>query len=352
MPPAPSDSPVGRVRGPEGSPRDRNRNRSRNAPRPRRHPQIPQTSRVGPPQVPTAHGRNPERKAETVPRSLNALPGRRSEALEALLVDLGSQIQKGSARAVADAPRFRSTGVAPLDRLLGGGFPIGRLSEICGPAEARSSASVAPSVGRTAVAQSLVAETLSSGALAAWIDLADAFDPDSALEAIRARGDEDVTLDRLLWVRARDEDEALRACERVMRTEGFELVVFDLLRLGGGAVRSGGGAARSGGGLARPGGRATRPKEGAAPKDVTWLRLARLAAGTRTTLVALSDVPSTGSRAELVLEMRPRRVAWSDPPHLLESIETEAVLRRHRSRPAGEKVALRAALAARLPEGC
>lgn len=342
MPPAPSDSPVGRVRGPEGSPRDRNRRRS--APRPRFFSSADPLSSAAPlhPGAATAAGReglspgrrrqggrrrgegnregSTESSVESARRSLNALPERRSEALEALLVDLGSQIQKGSARAVADAPRWQPTGVAPLDRLLGGGFPIGRLSEICGPTEVSPGApraAVAPSSGRTAVAQALVAEALASGVLAAWIDLADAFDPDSALETIRARGDEDGTLDRLLWVRARDENEALRACERVMRTEGFELVVFDLFRLEG------------------------RP----APKDVTWLRLARLAAGTRTTLVALSDAPSTGSRAELVLEMRPRRVGWSEPPHLLESIETEAVLRRHRSRPTGEKVALRATFA-------
>lgn len=330
MPPAPSDSPVGRVRGPEGSPRDRNR--KRNAPRPRRQTRSPQTSHVGPPPVPTApHGGGRGKSAEIAPRSPGPLPERRGEALEALLVDLGSQIQKGSARAVAEAPRWQPTGVTPLDRLLGGGFPIGRLSEICGPTAASANArrdavdlNTGRTAGRTAVALSLVAEALSNGVLAAWIDLADAFDPDSALETIRARGDEAGTLDRLLWVRARDEDEALRACERVMRTEGFALVVFDLFR----------------------------PEGGRDPKDVTWLRLARLAAGTRTTLVALSDTPSTGARAELVLEMRPRRVTWSDPPHLLESVETEAVLRRHRSRPTGEKVALRAAFGIRRPGGC
>ena len=323
MPPVPSDSPVGRVRGPEGSPRDRNR--KRNAPRPRRQTRIPQTSRVGPPPDPAARGGR-GRGPEIAPRSPSPLPERRSEALEALLVDLGSQIQKGSARAVAEALRWQPTGVPPLDRLLGGGFPIGRLSEICGPTTAAPNvprSPFVPSAGRTAVALSLVAEALSNGVLAAWIDLADAFDPDSALETIRARGDEAGTLDRLLWVRARDEDEALRACERVMRTEGFELVVFDRFR----------------------------PEGGRDPRDVTWLRLARLAAGTRTTLVALSDTPSTGARAELVLEMRPRSVTWSDPPHLLESIETEAVVRRHRSRPTGEKVALRAAFGTRCPGG-
>ncbi|MEM9175119.1 MAG: hypothetical protein AAGC67_07780 [Myxococcota bacterium] len=276
----------------------------------------------------TRDRRDGDRASETAPRHLTAPPGRRSEALEALLVDLGSQIQKGSARAVAEAPRWQATGIGPLDRLLGGGFPIGRLSEICGPAEEAPRPALAPSAGRTAVAQALVAEALSKGVLVAWIDLADAFDPDSALETIRARGDADTHLDRLLWVRARDEDEALRSCERVMRTEGFELVVFDLFR----------------------------PGDGPVAKDVTWLRLARLSAATRTTLVALSDGPSTGARAELVLEMRPRRVLWSEPPYLLESIETEAVLRRHRSRPTGEKIALRAALnggaASRTSEAC
>ncbi len=304
MPPAPSDPPVGRVRGPDGSPRDRNR--KRNAPRSRTRSAPPHGAR---PRTPTA-GR------ATAPPDLTPFSGRRNEALEALLVDLGSQIQKGSARAVVDAPRWQPTGVSPLDRLLGGGFPIGRLSEICGPVEATEGTTAAPSAGRTAVAHALVAEALSRGVLVAWIDLADAFDPESALEAIRARGTDDPPLEQLLWVRARDEDEALRACERVMRTEGFELVVFDLFR----------------------------PQGSVPTKDVTWLRLARLAAGTRTTLVALADRPSTGSRAELVLEMRPRRVFWSEPPHLLESIETEAVLRRHRSRPTGEKVALRAGL--------
>jgi len=246
-------------------------------------------------------------------------PGRRG-TLEALLVDLGSQIQKGSARAVAGAPRWHPTGVHALDRLLGGGFPIGRLSEICGPAEA--TLHPGQSAGRTAVALGLLAETLAGGVLAAWIDLADAFDPGSALGAIRARGGEDHDLDRLLWVRARDEDEALRCCERVMRTEGFELVVLDLFRLSSSSEN----------------GFRIRLK------DVTWLRLARLAAGTRTTLVAVADTPVTGSRAELVLEMRPCDVRFHAAPPLLESIGTEAVLRRHRSRPTGEKVQLRPSL--------
>jgi hypothetical protein len=149
--------------------------------------------------------------------------------------------------------------------------------------------------------------------LVAWIDLADAFDPGSALAAILERGGAPGDLDRLLWIRARSEREALRGCERVMRTEGFELVVFDLFH---------------------PVPRAGSARHG--PRDVTWLRLARLATTTRTALVALTDVPCTGARAELVLEMRAGSPHFGTPPHLLESIAARAVLRRHRSRPPGE----------------
>jgi len=294
-----------------------------------------------------------------------------SEALQALLVDLGSQIQLGTSREAADAApgaRFHPTGFAELDACLGGGFPNGRLSEICGASESLETAALSQSsrlsqgsgpsrpsglsAGRTSLALGLVSETLSRGGLAAWIDLADAFAPEAALTALKDRGSDASDLERLLWIRARNEDEALRCCERVMRTEGFELVVFDLFRpqlshsqaqrrprprTSSGkrapavhAVPQGRGA----------GSRQSAPQARRAPtmhvKDVTWLRLARLAAGTRTALVALSSEASTGSRAELVLEMQIHATYFGGPPHLLETIETRAVLRRHRSRPNGE----------------
>ena len=154
--------------------------------------------------------------------------------------------------------------------------------------------------------------------LVAWVDLADAFDPSSAAEAILARGGEAADLDQLLWVRARSESEAVRSCDRLLQTEGFELVVLDLFA----PAAPTGGTGHS------------------AIKDVTWLRLARLAAGTRTALIVLSREPLTGSRAELVLEMRASRARFAGPPSLLEAIETEAIVRRHRSRPTGERVAL------------
>jgi hypothetical protein len=220
---------------------------------------------------------------------------------------------------LADPARFHATGLAALDRRLGGGFPAGRLSEISG-AQTLDMGPQSPgqSAGRTSLALGLLAETLARGVLVAWVDLADAFDPSSATEAILARGGEASDLDQLLWVRARSESEAVRSCDRLLQTEGFELVVLDLFAP---AVPGGG----------------TSPSS---IKDVTWLRLARLAAGTRTALVVLSREPLTGSRAELVLEMRAHRARFAGPPSLLEAIETEALVRRHRSRPAGQRVAL------------
>jgi hypothetical protein len=241
---------------------------------------------------------------------------RRSSALEALLVDLGSQIHRGHTvsqqETTAETLRFCPTGLPALDACLGGGFPYGRLSEICG----------APSSGRTSLALGLLAETLERGVLAAWIDLADAFDPASAVAA-------GSNLEHLLWVRARSEDEALRSCERLLRTEGFELIILDLALQEAPST------------IGSTIGRKPRPKKaGVTIRDVSWLRLARLAASTRTVLVALSNTSTTGSRAELVLEMKPLGARFVGPPSLLDALETTAVLRRHRSRPIGQEVSL------------
>lgn len=259
-----------------------------------------------------------------------ALRSTRSDALEALLVDLGSQVRRNAGQhADAQDCLFDPTGIAALDARLGGGFPRGRLSEICGPA----------SSGRTSIALSLLAETLARGVLAAWIDLADAFDPVSAAASLQVHH-RDANLNRLLWVRARTEDEALRSCDRLLQTEGFELLVFDLPLFD---PR-----------LLDPQGRPK--KKGTGIRDVSWLRLARLANRTRTSLVVISEharassqssAPQnglgqsvTGSRADLVLEMRPQGARFTGSPPLLRSLETNAVLRRHRSRPIGQEVPL------------
>lgn len=259
-------------------------------------------------------------------------------ALKSLLSDLGAQIRRGRglAHGASESPACCPTGITSLDARLGGGLPRGRLSELCG----------GPSSGRTSLATTLLAETLARGTLAAWIDPADAFDPASAAACLAGRSARDgggeqreqggrpcgegsesgdregsQALRRLLWVRARSVAEALRSAEKILQTEGFELVVLDLAPAQG---QGQGGPRASGNAL----------------REASWLRLARLAARGQSALVVLSQTPQTGSRAELVLEMQRRRTRFSGPPALLDALEATAVLRRHRTRPVGYEIPL------------
>ena len=77
-------------------------------------------------------------------------------------------------------------GIAEIDSLLAGGFPVGAISEITGPATS----------GRTCLALAFIAERTREGKVCAWVDVNDALDPESAA----ANG---VCLRRLLWVRCR-----------------------------------------------------------------------------------------------------------------------------------------------------
>ncbi|MDQ2835141.1 MAG: hypothetical protein M3Y50_15640 [Acidobacteriota bacterium] len=76
------------------------------------------------------------------------------------------------------------SGVPEIDALLGGGLPVGAITEVIG-----SSCS-----GRTSFALAFIAELTSAGQITAWIDVADALDPESAAAA-------GVDLSRLLWIR-------------------------------------------------------------------------------------------------------------------------------------------------------
>ncbi|HUV96049.1 MAG TPA: hypothetical protein VMU57_19970 [Edaphobacter sp.] len=76
------------------------------------------------------------------------------------------------------------TGVATVDALLEGGFPIGAITELAGP----------ESSGRTSLTLSFLARITREGKVAAWVDASDSFDPESAAAA-------GVDLDRVLWVR-------------------------------------------------------------------------------------------------------------------------------------------------------
>jgi hypothetical protein len=210
------------------------------------------------------------------------------------LADLGPQLQRGPR---TDASERLESGYSEIDALVGGGFPKGRLSEISGPA----------SSGRTSLALGLLAQVTRAGEMAAVVDGADAFDPQSA-EAVG------VDLDRVLWARAPAWREALRCCERLLETEGIPLVLLDL---------------------------ASGVQQTGQPSDVAWLRLGRLTTASRSGLVVLSQQRLTGSHAELALELQSTQARFSQWPALLEALEIRAVLARHRALPIERTVSLR-----------
>jgi len=211
-------------------------------------------------------------------------PTATAEAVDALLRELGPQLRRGGLSA-EPLPRF-PTGLDAIDRLLGGGLPRGRLSEVSG----------SPTSGRTSLALSLLARTTRAGEVCAVVDVADGFDPGAADSA-------GVVLERVLWARAPDLQTGLRGAERVLEAEGFGLVILN----------------RAGGGL-----RAAAS---------AWTRLARTAAGTHSALVVLGLERNVGTAAEIALEMQATRAHFTGTPPLLESLETEARLLRHRSAP-------------------
>lgn len=191
-------------------------------------------------------------------------------------------------------PRPAATGIAPLDALLGGGFPRGRISEVVGP---RSS-------GRTSVLLGSLGRATARGALAALVDATDGFDPASA----QARG---VGLARLLWVRCGGRlRAAVQAADVIVRGGGFDVVAVDwgdlpswaLARLPAAAV----------------------------------VRLQRAVEATPTALLFAGGRRVAGSMAAVAVALTPGRAGWARAgPGLLAGLEAEARLIRSRERAPG-----------------
>jgi hypothetical protein len=253
-------------------------------------------------------------RGEARPHAIRALDGARLEAgsrgdaaaqraggergqaarLAALLHDLRADVQPGGAPELSTARL--ATGLPAVDRLLGGGFPRGRLAEIAGPV----------SSGRTSLALALLAETTRRGALASVIDAADAFDPSSADAA-------GIDLARVLWARPPGIAEALRCAEHVLNAGGFDLVIVDLAFA----------AARE------------RPRI----PDSAWPRLRKSAASADAGLVLLTHGRLAGASADLALELDVANARFAAQPSWLESLESRIQLVRNRAGPT-ERTAL------------
>lgn len=192
-------------------------------------------------------------------------------------------------RLQADAPPLRGfarhtplhTGIASVDCLLRGGFPRGQMSEVHGPV----------SSGRTGLTAALVAQATRAGALGAWVDPGDRFDPASAAAA-------GADLARLLWLRGRRGveaeahalSEATAALATVLGSGLFAVVVFDLAGL--------------------------HARELSRLPSTTWIRLQRAVAPTTAALVLLADahVATSPLGASLALSAQGPRFAGDPGP--------------------------------------
>lgn len=196
----------------------------------------------------------------------------------ALRLKIERALERRFPAALSPAPRtirdLSPTGIDEVDALLGGGLPVGAISELTGP----------DSSGRTSLALAFLARRMGMDQVAAWVDVQDAFDPESAA----ASG---VCLQHLLWVRCQERkkqarsgawerlDQALRATDLLLQAGGFAAIVLDLGD--------------------------TAPEQASRIPLATWFRFRQAAERSRCILVALGKAAYAQSSAAVVLECAP-----------------------------------------------
>lgn len=196
----------------------------------------------------------------------------------ALRLQIERSLEARFPAALTPAPRTiretAPTGIAVVDELLEGGFPVGAISEIVGPACS----------GRTSLALAFLAGKTAEERFCAWVDAEDAFDPESAA----ASG---VRLGQLLWVRCGGVkkqaknwtrlEQPLKATDLLLQAGGFAAIVLDLAGID--------------------------PAEGMRIPLATWFRFRQAAERTRCSLVVLGRAPYAQSSAAVVLDAEPMR---------------------------------------------
>src|SRR5438270_1135909 len=165
-----------------------------------------------------------------------------------------------------------STGIPEMDALLGG-LPRGAMTEICGAACS----------GRTSFLLSALASRTKDGEVCALVDARDSFDPLTA----NAAG---IALEKLLWVRCQNINQALRAMDLLIQAGGFGMVAVDLSDVPTKTVRQ-------------------------VPLNA-WFRFRRAVEDTPTILLLLEQEPNAKTCASLVLRLEAGDARWQEasPP--------------------------------------
>jgi hypothetical protein len=203
--------------------------------------------------------------------------------------------------------RRLSSNLTPLNHLLDGGIPRGRISEITGRM----------SSGKTSLAASFIAAATQRGETIAVVDLEGAFDP----PAMAAAG---VDLNRVLWAMASQAAKsrgaalahplgaAWKAAELILEAGGFGLLVVDF----GLCVRS-------------------IPQSSA-------LRIARLAERSGTSVLILAPYRMCGTFAALSLALSRASTLFARPigaaPALFDGFGIEAVVTRNKLGGSGGRI--------------
>jgi hypothetical protein len=217
--------------------------------------------------------------------------------------------------------RRLSSGLAPLDALIDGGIPRGRISEITGRAGS----------GKTSIAASFAAFATRRGEVAAWLDSSGSFDP----ESMAAAG---VELRRMLWASmksasqlaratlphsrfaagplARHQSAIVKAAELVLEAGGFGLVVVDF---------------------------------GEAPRALTYassLRIARAAERTGAAVIAIAPWRMCGTFAALSIAVSRAKTSFSrlapGSPVMFDGLAVDAMVARNKMGGTGRHVRVRA----------
>ena len=212
--------------------------------------------------------------------------------------------------------RRLSSGLAPLDSLIDGGIPRGRISEITGRAGS----------GKTSIAASFASFATQCGEVAAWLDASGTFDPESMASA-------GVELRRMLWASMRrgsarnlrspllkGEGQGVRsivkAAELVLEAGGFGLVVVDF---------------------------------GEAPRAITYassLRIARAAERSGAAVIAIAPWRMCGTFAALSIAASRAETSFSrlapGSPVMFDGLAVDAMVARNKMGGTGRHVRVRA----------